>query len=77
MRLVYDQLGPVYGYDTYHDYVRVYIPTTSKYLWGDGFDTGVPLCGAYLGIAQGTMYIPEMNFFALPGYSSQERRHLR
>ena len=49
MRLVYDQLGPVYGYDTYHDYVRVYVPPASKYLWGDGFDTGVPLCGAYLG----------------------------
>src|SRR5438874_8838171 len=49
MRLVYDQLGPVYGYDTYHDYVRVYVPPTSKYLWGDGFDTGIPLCGAYLG----------------------------
>src|SRR2546423_13383299 len=49
MRLVYDQLGPVYGYDTYHDYVRVYVPPESKYLWGDGFDTGVPLFGAYLG----------------------------
>src|SRR6266581_10666 len=49
MRLVYDQLGPVYGYDTYHDYVRVYVPPASKYLWGEGFDTGVPLCGAYLG----------------------------
>ena len=49
IRLVYDQLGPVYGYDTYHDYVRVYVPPASKYLWGDGFDTGVPLCGAYLG----------------------------
>ena len=49
IRLIYDQLGPVYGYDTYHDYVRVYVPPASKYLWGDGFDTGVPLCGAYLG----------------------------
>jgi len=48
MRLVYNQLGPVYGYDTYHDYLRVYVPPTSKYLWGDGFDTGIPLCGAYL-----------------------------
>jgi len=49
MRLVYSQLGPVYGYDTYQDYVRVYVPPASKYLWGDGFDTGIPLCGAYLG----------------------------
>jgi Protein of unknown function (DUF4012) len=49
IRLVYSQLGPVYGYDTYRDYIRVYVPPTSKYLWGDGFDTGKPLCGAYLG----------------------------
>ncbi len=46
LRFVYNQVGPVYGYDTYHDYVRVYVPSTSKYLWGDGFDTGTPLCGA-------------------------------
>src|SRR5947199_1509723 len=45
MRLVYDQLGPVYGYNTYHDYVRVYVPPASNYLRGEGFDTAVPLCG--------------------------------
>ncbi|HXZ06414.1 MAG TPA: DUF4012 domain-containing protein [Ktedonobacteraceae bacterium] len=45
LRLVYNQVGPVYGYDTYHDYVRIYVPTHSQYLWGDGFDTGLPLCG--------------------------------
>ncbi|MGH2496925.1 MAG: DUF4012 domain-containing protein [Ktedonobacteraceae bacterium] len=45
LRLVYNQLGPVYGYDTYHDYVRVYVPPNSKLLSGDGFDTGTPLCG--------------------------------
>jgi len=45
LRLVYNQVGPVYGYDTYRDYVRVYVPPTSKLLWGGGFDTGVPLCG--------------------------------
>src|SRR6266699_2806843 len=45
MRLIYTQLGPVYGYDTYRDYVRVYVPPTSKFLWGDGFDSGKPLCG--------------------------------
>jgi len=48
IRLVYNQIGPVYGYDTYHDYLRVYVPPNSKFLWGDGFDTGKPLCGAYL-----------------------------
>jgi hypothetical protein len=45
MRLVYNQSGPVYGYDVYRDYVRIYVPPNSKFLWGDGFDTGVPLCG--------------------------------
>lgn len=45
LRLVYNQLGPVYGYDTYHDYVRVYVPPNSKLIAGDGFDTGTPLCG--------------------------------
>ena len=48
IRLVYNQIGPVYGYDTYHDYLRVYVPPDSKFLWGDGFDTGQQLCGAYL-----------------------------
>jgi hypothetical protein len=45
MRLVYNQLGPVYGLDTYRDYVRIYVPPTAKFLWGDGFDSGQPLCG--------------------------------
>ena len=49
LRLVYSQAGPVYGYDTYHDYVRVYVPPGSQFLWGDGFDTGQPLCGGWLG----------------------------
>ena len=49
LRLVYSQAGPVYGYDTYHDYVRIYVPPSSQFLWGDGFDTGRPLCGAWLG----------------------------
>ena len=48
IRLVYNQIGPVYGYDTYHDYLRVYVPPDSTFLWGDGFDTGNQLCGAYL-----------------------------
>jgi hypothetical protein len=45
LRLAYTQIGPVYGLDTYRDYVRVYVPPTAKFLWGDGFDTGEPLCG--------------------------------
>jgi len=45
LRLVYNQLGPVYGYDGYRDYIRVYVPPTSKFLMGNGFATGIPLCG--------------------------------
>jgi hypothetical protein len=38
--LNYQQTGPVYGFDTYADYVRVYVPPTAEFLSGDGFDTG-------------------------------------
>jgi hypothetical protein len=44
LHLDYTQIGPVYGLDTYRDYVRVYVPPTARFLWGDGFDTGQPLC---------------------------------
>ncbi len=47
MQLAYKPDGPIYGYQTYFDYVRVYVPPTSEFLWGDGFDSGVPLCGGY------------------------------
>jgi len=49
LRLIYNQAGPVYGYDTYYDYVRVYVPTDSKLLSGDGFSSGTPLCGGSYG----------------------------
>lgn len=42
--LDYKQTGPVYGYDTYADYIRVYAPPNAQLLSGDGFDTGKPLC---------------------------------
>jgi hypothetical protein len=42
--LTYNQTGPVYGFDTYADYIRVYAPATAQFLDGDGFDTGKPLC---------------------------------
>ncbi|GAC1455818.1 MAG: hypothetical protein PVS3B3_03980 [Ktedonobacteraceae bacterium] len=48
MQLAYNQLGFVYGLDTYRDYVRVYVPPTAKFLGGTGFDTGTPLCGGPL-----------------------------
>jgi Protein of unknown function (DUF4012) len=57
LRLVYNQIGTVYGYDTYHDYVRIYVPPTSTLLYSDGFDTGVPLCGgAYVACPQYDVY---------------------
>lgn len=49
VRLVYNQDGPVYGYDTYYDYLRVYVPQNSQLLWGDGFATDQPLCGGGYG----------------------------
>ena len=42
--LTYQQTGPVYGPDTYADYIRVYAPASATLLGGDGFDTGQPLC---------------------------------
>jgi hypothetical protein len=42
--LNYKQTGPVYGYDTYADYIRVYAPANAQLQGGDGFDSGKPLC---------------------------------
>jgi hypothetical protein len=49
IRLVYNQAGPVYGYDTYYDYLRVYVPPESRLISGDGFSSGTPLCGGSYG----------------------------
>lgn len=38
--LDYQQTGPVYGFNTYADYVRVYVPRSAQYISGDGFDSG-------------------------------------
>ena len=59
LRLVYNQIGPVYGYDTYRDYVRIYVPPNSRFLWGDGFDTGIPLCGGLYQQCQPTGVYPQ------------------
>ncbi len=69
LRLVYNQVGPVYGYDTYHDHVRVYVPPTSKYLWGDGFDTGIPLCGAFYPACASTDVYPNHELLCPTGQS--------
>jgi hypothetical protein len=60
MKLVYNQTGPVYGFDTYRDYVRIYVPVGSKLLGGSGFDQGYdqPLCGGYLGSCPATNVYP-------------------
>ncbi|MEO8971092.1 MAG: DUF4012 domain-containing protein, partial [Ktedonobacteraceae bacterium] len=42
--LDYQQKGPVYGFDTYADYIRVYAPPNAQFISADGFDTGKPLC---------------------------------
>lgn len=42
--LKYDQTGPVYGYDTYSDYMRVYAPANAQFNYGYGFDSGHALC---------------------------------
>lgn len=42
--LNYQQTGPVYGFDTYADYIRVYAPSTAQFISGSGFDSGLPLC---------------------------------
>jgi hypothetical protein len=49
LSLAYAEIGQIYGLDTYRDYVRVYVPPSAKLLWGDGFDTGQPLCGGPFG----------------------------
>ena len=42
--LNYQQKGPVYGFDTYADYIRVYAPPDAQLISANGFDTGQPLC---------------------------------
>lgn len=51
--LDYNQTGPVYGYDTYADYIRVYAPPNAQFLGGGGFDTGQCLARPATG-TQGT-----------------------
>jgi hypothetical protein len=48
MNFDYSQSGPVYGFDTYRDYLRIYVPTTAHLITGSGFDSGQALCGGPL-----------------------------
>lgn len=46
LTLDYQQTGNPYGFDTYRDYVRVYVPATSQFISGNGFDQDdEPYCG--------------------------------
>ncbi|GAC1353981.1 MAG: hypothetical protein NVS4B11_22330 [Ktedonobacteraceae bacterium] len=50
IRLVYHVIDQIYGPDTYHDYVRIYVPPTSTFLGGNGFEQlGQPYCSTYAG----------------------------
>ena len=44
LTLDYNKQGNVYGYPTYRDYVRVYVPEESQFISGYGFDSGSPMC---------------------------------
>jgi hypothetical protein len=46
MVLNYQEKGDVYGPNTYHDYVRVYVPQNSTFISGNGFSQlNQPYCG--------------------------------
>ncbi|GAC1429378.1 MAG: hypothetical protein NVS4B1_19940 [Ktedonobacteraceae bacterium] len=50
IHLDYHVLDQIYGPDTYHDYVRVYVPPNAKFLGGNGFEQlGQPYCSTYAG----------------------------
>jgi hypothetical protein len=48
MNFDYSQSGPIYGFDTYRDYLRIYVPTGAHLITGSGFDSGAALCGGPL-----------------------------
>jgi hypothetical protein len=67
MRLAYNQRGPVYGLDTYRDYMRFYVPTNAQFRSGDGFDTGTALCGGVLGACPADGIYPNNELVCPPG----------
>lgn len=57
MTLIYHMQDQVFGLDTYHDYVRVYVPPNAKFLSGNGFEQlGSPLCSAPAGFPKCSSY---------------------
>ncbi len=64
--LQYNPTGPVYGYITYREYVRLYAPAQAQLISADGFDTGQvmctePKCPAYP-YPGGELYCPSGNY---------------
>jgi hypothetical protein len=48
-------IGDVYGFTTYRDYVRIYVPPQARLQRADGFDSGQPLCWTAPPYAPGTV----------------------
>jgi hypothetical protein len=44
LTLVNNPTGPIYGYPTYRDYVRVYVPASAQFSSTWGFDKMSPMC---------------------------------
>jgi len=42
--LNYQQTGPVYGFNSYADYLRLYVPSNAQFQGAYGFNTGTTLC---------------------------------
>lgn len=62
----YNPTGPVFGYITYREYVRLYAPAQAQLISADGFDTGQvmctePKCPAYP-YPNGELYCPSGNY---------------
>ncbi len=50
IHFVYHVVDQIYGPDTYHNYVRVYVPPNAKFLNGNGFEQlGQPYCSTFAG----------------------------
>ncbi len=67
LSLAYTEIGPIYGLDTYRDYVRIYVPPSARLLWGNGFDTGKPLCDGPLAPCPAQSVYPHDELVCPPG----------
>ena len=69
LHFVYNQLGPVYGTDTYRDYLRLYVPDNATFLSGDGIDQGpdTAICGGPFQACPATNVYPNNELVCPPG----------